>query len=71
MIEDLVTASRILANEGVLDCFGQVSVRAPNNPGQYLLSCNLSRELVTAANIMEFEVESSNPVEAKNQHPTP
>jgi ribulose-5-phosphate 4-epimerase/fuculose-1-phosphate aldolase len=67
MVDDLVAASRILANEGVLDCFGHVSVRSPTNPGRYLLSRNLAPELVTAADIMEFEVESSNPVEHRDR----
>jgi ribulose-5-phosphate 4-epimerase/fuculose-1-phosphate aldolase len=67
MVDDLVAASRILANEGVLDCFGHVSVRSPTNPGRYLLSRNLAPELVTAADIMEFEVESSNPVEPRDR----
>jgi HCOMODA/2-hydroxy-3-carboxy-muconic semialdehyde decarboxylase len=67
MVDDLVTASRILANEGVLDCFGHVSLRSPNNPSRYLLSRNLAPELVTAADIMEFEVESSNPVDPRDR----
>jgi len=67
MVDDLVAASRILANEGVLDCFGHVSARSPNNPSRYHLSRNLAPELVTAADIMEFEVESSNPVEPRDR----
>ena len=66
-IGDLVAASRILANEGVLDGFGHVSVRHPSNPNRYLMSCNLAPELVTAADIIEFEVESSNPVDARGR----
>jgi len=30
-------ANRILANEGVFDAFGHVSVRHPTDPGRYLL----------------------------------
>ena len=30
-------ANRMLANEGVLDAFGHVSVRHPRDPGRYLL----------------------------------
>ena len=62
-IEDLVAANRILAHEGVLDGFGHVSMRHPGNPNRYLLSRNLAPELVTASDIMEFEVESSDPVD--------
>ena len=38
LIEELVTANRILAHEGVVDSFGHVSVRHPDNPQRYLLS---------------------------------
>ncbi len=34
-LRDLVTANRILANEGVVDAFGHVSLRHPGNPGRY------------------------------------
>ena len=30
LIDDLVTANHILANEGVVDAFGHVSVRHPD-----------------------------------------
>jgi ribulose-5-phosphate 4-epimerase/fuculose-1-phosphate aldolase len=36
-MEDLVTASHILANEGVLDSFGHVSIRHPENPDWYIM----------------------------------
>jgi HCOMODA/2-hydroxy-3-carboxy-muconic semialdehyde decarboxylase len=32
LIEELVTANRILAREGVVDSFGHISVRHPDNP---------------------------------------
>ena len=38
VIEELVTANRILANLGIVDSFGHVSVRHPGNPQRYLLS---------------------------------
>jgi HCOMODA/2-hydroxy-3-carboxy-muconic semialdehyde decarboxylase len=64
LIEDLVAANRFLASEGVLDAFGHVSVRHPGNANRYLMSCNLAPELVTGSDIMEFEVETSNAVDA-------
>ena len=48
LIEDLVAANRILADQGVLDGYGHVSVRHPGNSGRYLLSRSLAPELVTA-----------------------
>ena len=38
LLEELVTANRILAREGVVDSFGHISVRHPDNPQRYLLS---------------------------------
>ena len=38
LIVDLVAANRILANENVVDAFGHVSVRNPENAGRYLMS---------------------------------
>ena len=35
---DLAEAYRIVANEGVLDAFGHVSMRHPTNPNRYFLS---------------------------------
>ncbi|HVA24291.1 MAG TPA: class II aldolase/adducin family protein, partial [Chloroflexota bacterium] len=32
-LQDVVVANRILAREGVLDGFGHVSIRHPDNPG--------------------------------------
>ena len=37
-------ANRMLANEGVLDAFGHVSLRHPGDPGRYLLSRSRSPE---------------------------
>ncbi len=38
LIDELVTANRILAREGVVDSFGHISARHPRSPQQYLLS---------------------------------
>jgi HCOMODA/2-hydroxy-3-carboxy-muconic semialdehyde decarboxylase len=62
LIEDLVAANRILAQEGVLDGWGHVSVRHDRDPNRFLLSRSLAPELVTAADILEFDLDSA-PVE--------
>jgi HCOMODA/2-hydroxy-3-carboxy-muconic semialdehyde decarboxylase len=54
----LVLANRILANEGVLDAFGHVSLRHPGRPDQFLLSCSRAPELVESADILAFDSES-------------
>ena len=37
LFDELVTANRIMAREGVVDSFGHVSARNPDNPQHYLL----------------------------------
>ena len=64
LMEDLVAASLILADNGVLDAFGHVSVRHPADPSRYLLSRNLAPELVTSADIVEYDLDSE-PVDPK------
>ncbi len=59
LIEDLVAANRILAGEGVVDAFGHVSVRHPENAGRFLLSRAKSPELVEASDIMEFTLDGA------------
>ena len=58
LLEDLVAANHILASEGVLDGFGHVSVRHDKNPNRYLLSRSLAPALVTAADIIEYDLDS-------------
>jgi HCOMODA/2-hydroxy-3-carboxy-muconic semialdehyde decarboxylase len=56
--EDLVAANRILADQGVLDGYGHVSARHDRDPGRFLMSRSLAPELVTAADIMEYDLDS-------------
>jgi HCOMODA/2-hydroxy-3-carboxy-muconic semialdehyde decarboxylase len=58
-IRDIVVANRILANEGVVDAYGHVSMRHPNEPNRYLMSCSRSPELVTEKDIMEFMLDGT------------
>lgn len=59
LIDDLVAASRILAHYGVLDAWGHVSMRHPKNPQRYLLSRARAPALVSADDIMEFDLDSN------------
>ncbi|HWP26164.1 MAG TPA: class II aldolase/adducin family protein [Xanthobacteraceae bacterium] len=68
LIEELVTANRILAQEGIVDSFGHVSVRHPGNPQRYLLSCARAPERVEAADIMEFTLEGE-AIDARGRKP--
>jgi HCOMODA/2-hydroxy-3-carboxy-muconic semialdehyde decarboxylase len=66
LIDDLVAANRILADQGVLDAYGHVSIRHPANPNRYLISRAMSPADVTAADIMEFDLDS-NPVDRRGR----
>lgn len=66
IIDEVVLAGRILAQQGVLDAWGHVSIRHPANPERYLLSRARAPTLVTAADIMEFDLDS-NPVDARGR----
>jgi len=58
-LADLVIANRILAHENIVDAYGHVSVRHPENPSRYLLARSLSPEMVERADIMEFELDGT------------
>jgi ribulose-5-phosphate 4-epimerase/fuculose-1-phosphate aldolase len=57
-IEELVLAYRILAAHGIVDAYGHVSVRSARNPQRYFLARSMAPELVTAADILEFDLDS-------------
>jgi ribulose-5-phosphate 4-epimerase/fuculose-1-phosphate aldolase len=65
-LDDLVIANRILANEGVIDAFGHVSIRDPRRPDRYFLARSRSPELVERRDIMEFDLDNR-PVDAQGQ----
>src|SRR5215467_9070993 len=66
LIEDLVAANRILADQGVVDGYGHVSVRHEKAADRYLMSRSIAPELVTAADIMEYDLDSV-PVDAQGR----
>jgi len=57
-ISNLVIANRILAQKNVLDAFGHVSIRHPQNPDRYFLSRTRSPRLVTKPDIIEFSLDN-------------
>lgn len=58
LIDELALANRILANEGVLDGYGHVSIRSPTSPTHYFLARSKAPALVTAADITEYDLDS-------------
>ena len=57
--EDLVTANRILAENNVVDSFGHVSIRHPDNPGHFLMARARAPMCVEIDDIMEFKLDGS------------
>ncbi|MBX6328892.1 MAG: class II aldolase/adducin family protein [Pseudolabrys sp.] len=55
---ELALANRIVANEGVIDAFGHVSMRVPGRPDRYLLSRSRAPELVTPDDLIEYDLDS-------------
>ena len=53
IFRDLVIANRILAKEEVVDAYGHVSIRNPDNPNHFLIARSLAPDLVTAVDIVE------------------
>ena len=56
-IQDLVVANRILAREDVVDAYGHVSVRNPDNPQHFFISRSLSPDLVEREDIVELGLD--------------
>jgi ribulose-5-phosphate 4-epimerase/fuculose-1-phosphate aldolase len=57
LVRDLVVANRILASEGVVDAYGHVSVRHPDDPHRFLMATSMAPELVEPGHILEFNLD--------------
>jgi HCOMODA/2-hydroxy-3-carboxy-muconic semialdehyde decarboxylase len=56
-IADVITASHILTNEGILDSFGHVSARSARNPDHFFMPRAMPPALVTRADIVEVGLD--------------
>ena len=65
-ISDLIAGNHILADQGVLDGFGHVSVRSVTNPGHFYMSRSRAPGLVCREDIMDFD-ERSEPVDQRGR----
>src|SRR5215510_6224972 len=52
--------------EGVLDAYEHVSIRYPSDPNRYVMSRSLAPILVTADDVMEYDLDS-NPVDPQGR----
>jgi HCOMODA/2-hydroxy-3-carboxy-muconic semialdehyde decarboxylase len=66
-LEDLAAASRILADQGVFDAAGHVSMRHPGHPERFLMSRSLAPQMITADDIMEFDLDC-NAIDARGRN---
>ncbi|MGP0094604.1 MAG: class II aldolase/adducin family protein [Xanthobacteraceae bacterium] len=68
VLEDLAAGSRILADQGVFDAAGHISLRHPGRADRFLMSCALAPALVTADDIMELDL-AGEPCETSSRKP--
>ena len=57
LLEDLAAGSRILADQGVFDAYGHISMRHPGHPERFLMSRSQAPALVQADDIMELDLD--------------
>jgi ribulose-5-phosphate 4-epimerase/fuculose-1-phosphate aldolase len=57
LVRDLVVANRILACENVVDAYGHVSVRHPDDPQRFLLATSVAPEMVEEDHIVAFNLD--------------
>lgn len=62
-IADLVTASHILENEGVLDSYGHISVRSAKHPNRFYIPRAMPPALVTESDLVEIDNAECLPVQ--------
>src|SRR5712691_11014233 len=57
VVQDLVVANRILAKEDVVDAYGHVSIRNPDDPRHFFLSRSVAPDLVERDDIVELGLD--------------
>src|SRR5690349_21031739 len=57
VFEELVTATKILLNEGIMDTFGHISARDPEDPASFFLAQKLAPSLITVDDIQRFNLD--------------
>ena len=56
LVDDLVAANAILADRGIVDGFGHVSARSPDDPSRFLMSRSKAPALVRADDILDHDL---------------
>ncbi len=68
LLNDLLLANHILADQEVLDAFGHISVRSIKNPKHFYLARARAPGLVEPADIIEFD-ENAEAIDARGRAP--
>lgn len=55
-IQDLVDANHILAHQRIVDAFGHVSARHPEDPGRFLMARNVAPGQVQPQDVLQYTV---------------
>jgi HCOMODA/2-hydroxy-3-carboxy-muconic semialdehyde decarboxylase len=66
LLDDLVAANRILAAHGVIDAYGHVSMRSPDDPKRFFIARAIAPETVQAGDILEYDLDA-NPIDARGR----
>lgn len=56
LLDDLVTANRILAHERIVDGYGHVSARSADAPDRFFLARAMAPGIVTIADLVEYDL---------------
>ncbi len=59
LLANLAAASRILADRGVVDAAGHVSIRHPDAPDRFVIARAMAPALVTPDDLMEFDLDGA------------
>lgn len=59
ILDDLALANKILFSEKVVDAFGHISVRDPDDAGHFLMARSMPPPFVTRDDILAFNLEGS------------
>ncbi len=63
-LRDLIDANHILHHHGVVDAYGHVSIRHPNDPSIYIMSGYMAPALVSSPeDLIQYHISTSDPVD--------
>lgn len=65
LVEDVVTANRVLAAQEIFDAFGHISARTGPGAGRYLIARSVAPAQVATTDIMELDLDSKPAVTEK------